>query len=144
MRRLFLGLALLLSLPSVAVAGEPALLGARLDTSGTWVAVISKATVVTHVELFAEGDVRLAETSFDLAPGERRQVAFEGSGLGYVVARMTDTAGGQGAVELRAWLRYVPPPPSPEPSLLPVLLLLAAGVIVLGVRKVRHHAPSRR
>lgn len=133
--------------PSAARAGD--LLGGRLDTSGTWVAVISKATIPTHVELSTEGDIQLAEVSFDMAPGERRQVAYTGSGLGYVTATMTplEVAEGSssGAIELRAWLRYVAPPPAPT---WPLLLLIAALLILAGVSTLaylwRTHAPRQR
>ena len=141
-RLLGAGLALLLLAPQVA-AGEVPLLGARLDTAGTWIAVISKATVPTHVVLTAEGDIHLEATTFDLAPGERRQVGYTGTGLGFVSARMTDTTGGQGAVEVRAWVRYVaPPPPGPSLPLFPVAFVL--GLLLGAIWKVRrHHAPHR-
>ncbi len=125
---------LALAVNATAWAGEAPLLGDRLDTSGTWVAVISKATIPTHVQLTTEGDVHLAVSTFDLAPGERREVAYTGSGLGWVSARMTplEVSGPAGALEVRAWVRYVaPPPPAPMPlwpmaaALLAILVLVA-------------------
>lgn len=135
------------ALPAVAAAGEPSMLGARLDTSGAWVAVISKATIPTHVELSTEGDVTLALTAFDMAPGERRQVAYSGSGLGYVTARMTpvsvDPGASSGALELRAWVRYVAPPVPPSWPLwwlLLIPLLVGVGLFVIPARRVLRHA----
>lgn len=121
------------------------MLGARLDTAGTWIAVISKATIPTHVELASEGDVSLAERSFDLQPNERHQVAYTGSGLGWVSARQTalsvDLTGSHGAVEVRAWVRYVPPPPPASGSgwwVLVLVSLLVAAMFVVPRRRVRH------
>lgn len=118
------------------------MLGATLDTSGTWVAVTSRATVATHVVLTTEGDVQLAETEADLEPGERWEVPFTGTGLGWVGARMEplNIEGSSGAVELRAWVRYVAPPTTDYMplALLALGLLLAVAFMAAVHRRNRH------
>jgi hypothetical protein len=130
--------------PSAARAGD--LLGGRLDTSGQWVQVVSKATIPVHIVLTTEGDITLTDAaSFDLAPGDVRRVAFVGSGLGWVSARMTprDVPEGasSGALELKAWVRYVVPQPGPPWAVLTLvlfLLILAAVASVAAIWSYRH------
>ena len=139
-RRLLLPVLLLLALAPSARAAGPDLLGATLETSGSWVAVISKATIPTHIILSSEGDVTLAETTFDLQPNARRQVSYTGSGRGWVTARMTalKAQGSTGAVELRTWVLYTAPPPVPAGApLWPLAVLVMALFVIFTIRRYR-------
>jgi hypothetical protein len=135
-------LVLLASFPP-ATLGAERLLGARLDTGGTWVSVTSKATIPTIVTLTSEGDVTLAETETVMEPGSVWRVPYVGSGLGWVEARMapveaTDNAS---ALVLRAWVQYVAPPETP--ALWPwALAILAAVIAAAATWRYRHARES--
>jgi hypothetical protein len=141
--RLVMVVALALAAVSPAVVSASGLLGARLDTSGTWVSVTSKATIPTIVSLTSEGDVTLAETETVMEPGDVWRVPYTGSGLGWVEARMApvEVADNASALVLRAWVRYVAPPETP--ALWPwALAILAAVIAAAATWRYRHARES--
>ena len=134
------------AVPATVAAGDPPTLGGTLGATATELIVESAATVPVRVYLVVPEGWEIGESAFSLDPGERHVVPIVKSGPdGQVVATMRalEVAGGTDRSTLVLALGLMERPTVP-PFLFAILLLLAAGVIVLGIRKVRHHAPPSR
>lgn len=121
-----------LALAGAVLAADPTV-GGQLSAGGNRITVQSNGNVPARVSMAAES-VTLSVTTFELQPGESRDLTFTGKAVGYVNATYEALVDGQetATATLSLNLEPVPPtPPSPLGAILIGLLLLAGLAFIV-------------